>query len=112
MAEFIISLTIYGLVSLLMIVIGIVQYRSKKPVGFYTGEKPPKAENITDVTAWNHGHGMLFICYGMSLMLSYLSHLFLSELASTCIMLLVAIGGIVLMCICHSKLQAKYLKRK
>lgn len=112
MAGFIISFVIYGLVSLLMIIIGMVQYRSKKTVGFYTGEKPPKAEDITDVKAWNHGHGKLFIGYGISLMISYLTNLFLSEVASTCVMLLVAIGGIIVMCICHSKLQTKYLKKK
>ena len=52
-AENIIGFVIYALVALFMMGIGIVQLKSKDPVGFYSGEKPPKAENITDVKAWN-----------------------------------------------------------
>lgn len=112
MAGFIIAFMIYGFVSILMITIGIIQFKSKKPVGFYTGEKPPRAEDLTDVKAWNHRHGMLLISYGISLMLSYLVGFFLGEIASACIMVLVTIGGGIVMCICHSKLQVKYLKKR
>ena len=31
-----------------VIIIGIVQYRSKEPVGFWSGKKPPQKEQLTD----------------------------------------------------------------
>ena len=57
MAEYIISLVIFSLVTIVMIIIGISQMRSKKPVGFYSGEKPPREEELSDVVAWNKKHG-------------------------------------------------------
>lgn len=32
-----------------IIIIGIVRYRSKEPVGFWSGKKPPRKEQLTDV---------------------------------------------------------------
>lgn len=62
---------IYGFCALIMLIIGIDQYRSKTPVHFYTGETPPKPEEITDVKAWNHRHGMMWMIYGFLIMLSW-----------------------------------------
>lgn len=50
------------MVASVMISIGVKQRKSKTPVGFYTGEEPPKAEGLTDVTEWNKKHGLLWIC--------------------------------------------------
>ncbi len=60
------------LTAVLMIIIGIVQYRSKEPVGFYSGEEPPKREELTDVDAWNKKHGKMWIVYGILIILSYI----------------------------------------
>lgn len=38
-----------GIVSAIMIGIGISQIRSRDPVGFYSGEKPPKEDELIDV---------------------------------------------------------------
>jgi hypothetical protein len=62
----IVSLIICGFASLFMISIGVSQLKSKTPVGFYTGEKPPKAEELTDVSAWNRKHGMMWVLYGVA----------------------------------------------
>lgn len=59
-----ISLAIYGGVAALMIGIGISQLRSKKPVGFYSGVKPPREDELSDVGAWNKKHGIMWIIYG------------------------------------------------
>ena len=67
MAEYMISLVIYGLISLLLIGIGVSEIRSKKPVGFYTHEKAPRKQDIIDVPAWNKKHGVMWITYGVSL---------------------------------------------
>lgn len=57
MAETVIMLVILLYSATPLIVIGIVQYRSKKPVGFWSGEKPPEKEQITDMKAYNQKHG-------------------------------------------------------
>lgn len=64
MAATIIYLVISLLVSLIFIILGIMQYRSEKPVSINTGEKPLRKEELTNVTEWNHRHGRNFIILG------------------------------------------------
>ena len=49
MAGFLISFIIYVCAAAVMFFIGMVQLTSKKPVGFYSGEKPPSEADLTDV---------------------------------------------------------------
>ena len=72
MVEFIFGLVICLFVAAFMLGIGISQYRSKKPVGFYSGEKPPLESELTDVGAWNKKHGKMWITYGVIIIVSYL----------------------------------------
>lgn len=71
MVEIIFGLTIYMLVAGVMIGLGISQYKSKKPVGFYSGEKPPLEKELTDVLMWNKKHGKMWIWYGIIIILCY-----------------------------------------
>ena len=48
-ASAIITLIIYLMVAAIMIGIGISQLGSSSPVGFYSGEKPPKEDELTNV---------------------------------------------------------------
>lgn len=77
MAGTIISGVIFGLVALIMFGIGISQLRSKVPVGFYTGEKPPKTEQLSDVHAWNKKHGIMWIIYGICIICSWICSVFI-----------------------------------
>ena len=70
MAATIIYLAISLLVSLIFIVLGIRQYKSEKPVTINTGEKPPREEELTSVTEWNHKHGRNFIIFGCALFIT------------------------------------------
>lgn len=70
-AENIMGLVTYLIVAGVMAGIGIFQIRSKKPVGFYSGEKPPKENELSDVNAWNKKHGSMWVIYGAVIMLSY-----------------------------------------
>lgn len=54
-----------------MVGIGVFQLRSKKPVGFYTGEKAPNEKEISDVPAWNRKHGLMWILYGICILLGW-----------------------------------------
>lgn len=64
---------LYGislLVSLIFIILGIMQYRSEKPVSINTGEKPLRKDELTNVTEWNHRHGRNFIILGCVLFIT------------------------------------------
>lgn len=51
---------------IVFIAIGMNYLKSKAPLGFFTGEKPPKPEEISDIKAWNKKHGIaMFICAGL-----------------------------------------------
>ena len=69
--ENIIGLMIYLAVASFMTGIGISQLRSKKPVAFYSGEKPPGEEELSDVKAWNQNHGRMWVLYGLIILVSY-----------------------------------------
>lgn len=70
-ASAIITLIIYLMVAAIMMGIGISQLRSSSPVGFYSGEKPPKEDELADVQAWNKKHGMMWLVYGIMILFSY-----------------------------------------
>lgn len=59
-------------VALLMFVIGIFQMQSTKPVGFYAGEKGPEEKELTDVQAWNIKHGIMWVLYGITIVITSL----------------------------------------
>ena len=63
MAGTIIGIVIFALVSMIFVILGIAQYRSKVPVSINTGEKPPREDELTDMTEWNHKHGRNFVIY-------------------------------------------------
>ena len=70
MAATIIYLVISLLVSLVFIILGISQYKAEKPVSLNTGEKPPREEELTSVTEWNHRHGRNLIIFGCVLFIT------------------------------------------
>lgn len=70
MAGIIIYLVISLLVSLIFIILGVRQYRAEKPVAINTGEKPPREDELTSVTEWNHRHGRNFIIFGCALFIT------------------------------------------
>ena len=113
MAEFIFGFVIYLMVAAIMFGIGISQYRSQKPVGFYSGEKPPLEKELTDVEAWNKKHGKMWIGYGVIIVISYLAGTpFLIQDSVWCV--LPMCGGIMiplpLMIRYHHKLIREYRK--
>lgn len=90
---YVIACIIYLITALIMIGIGISNLRSTTPVGFYSGEKPPKEEELTDVHIWNKRHGMMWILYGVTIMFSWLIGLFVGD-SVWC--LLPLCGGVIL----------------
>ena len=110
MAENIILLVILGIVSIIMIGIGISQMKRKTPVGFYTGEIPPKEEELTDVVQWNKKHGRMCIIYGCSIICSYFIGMILREsLIAPYIIGGVIVVGVLIMMFYHSRLKKEYI---
>lgn len=111
MVEFIFGFVIYAFVAIFMMGIGIVQLKSKKPVAFYSGEKPPRAEDVTDVNAWNKKHGLMWIVYGIVIVLSYFAGMLIGDSVWAVIPM---VGGMVVplpfMIWYHNRLRKEYLK--
>lgn len=109
MAGTIISGVIYGLVAMIMFGMGISQLKSKDPVGFYTGEKPPEKEQLSDVKAWNKKHGMMWMIYGGCIVCSWICSFFIGDSLYSVIPLAAGIlAPIVILIICHHRLVKKY----
>lgn len=112
MAENIITIIIFAWTALIMIAVGVFQINLKEPVGFYTGEKPLKREQVSDVVAWNKKHGMMWIAYGVGMVLAYLVGVLIGdEEVSGAIFIGVVIGGIPAMIAYHHWLKKKYVVR-
>lgn len=115
MVEIIFGSVIYSLVAVIMFGIGISQYKSKKPVGFYSGEKPPLESELTDVAMWNKKHGKMWIWYGVVIILSYVCGIpFINRDSVWCVVPMCGgtIVPIPLMIRYHSKLIKQYKTRK
>ena len=111
-AENIIALVIFAFVAMVMIVIGIYQINQKAPVGFYTGEKAPSKEEITDVRAWNVKHGLMWITYGLLIIIGYVGG-FLSKnvIIELAFVIVCDVWPIILMMVYHSYLCKQYRRK-
>ena len=108
MAGYVIYLVIVCITALILISICVSQVKSKEPVGFYSGVKPPKEEQLIAVEAWNKKHGTMWILYGASMVIAGFAGI-VSMTCSTITELVIAFGGPVIMIWYHSKLERTYL---
>ena len=110
MAGTIISGVIFCVVALIMFGIGISQLRSKDPVGFYTGVKPPQKEQLSDVHAWNKMHGIMWIIYGFCIICSWICSAFIGgySIYSVIPLCIGVILPILVMVILHHRLVKMY----
>ena len=111
-AEIIIFSVILLISAAPIIIIGIVQYRSKEPVGFWSGKKPPQKEQITDVKAYNQKHGLMWILLGVGFILCFVCGLFFGGMVAGYLCMIEVIGGIFAMIAYHEKLDRMYYKKE
>lgn len=112
MAGAVFSGTIFGICALVMFGIGISQFKSKDPVGFYSGEKPPSKEQLSDATAWNKKHGIMWIIYGGCIVVSCMLGLLMGDSVYSVIPYTAGlIIPIFVMIIYHHKLIKDYFKK-
>lgn len=67
------------LISMIFVILGISQCRSKTPVTINTGLTPPKEEELTSVSEWNKRHGRDFIILGCALFITLSLFVFFLE---------------------------------
>lgn len=109
-AEEIITLVILCICAIPFLGLGIAQCKSSKPVGFWSGKKPPEAEQIRDVEAYNKKHGRMWIIYGVGLILAYfLGRGIGNDWGMVSALLIEVIGGLFVMIWYHNKLDKEYL---
>lgn len=112
MAETIIMLIILMVSIGPIIILGIVQYRSKEPVGFWSGKKPPKREQIMDVRAYNRKHGRMWILYGVGFIVCFMCGLPFGGLTAGYLCMVEALGGIFVMIAYHNRLNRMYYRKQ
>ena len=112
MAEIVITLVIILICTAPIIIIGIAQYRSEDPVPFWSGKKPPKKEQVTDVKAYNRKHGLMWILYGLGFILSFVCGLPFGGVIAAYLCMIEVIGGMFVMIFYHNKLNSMYLKKE
>lgn len=113
MAEHIILFVILCLTAFIMIGIGISQLKSTRPVGFYTGVKPPEEKQLRDVRAWNRKHGIMWIVYGSAIIGCGLVNMIAGALGYDDVLPMIAeiavvIGGVFVMMGYHVRLERLY----
>lgn len=116
MTGIIIYLVISLLVSLIFIVLGVKQLRSKVPVALNTGEVPPREDELTDMSEWNHKHGRNLIIYGCALFVTmsvfvYFLEKFDGTVFQTVVFLAVVFGETAWVEIQHGLLKKKLIKK-
>ena len=116
MAGIIIYLAISLLVSLVFVVLGVNQLRSKVPVSLNTGEVPTREDELTDMSEWNHKHGRNLIIYGCALFVTMSAFIyFLKKFDNTVfqmvVFFIVIFGEIAWLEIEHSLLKKKLIKK-
>lgn len=112
MGEAVILGVTLGWCAVIMFALGISQLKSKKPVGFYTGEKLPTEEQISDVAAWNRKHGRMWIGYGFCMIAAWvIAVLPLKDTVRMIGMAALLLIPLPLLILYHHKLKKRYYKK-
>lgn len=79
MIEGLICSFVFVMAASIMMGIGIAQIRSRKPVSFYSGERPPRPNELRSVSAWNFRHGLMWIIYGICIIIGRIVGMFFAD---------------------------------
>lgn len=104
----IVGVTFYLLISIFLLSVGILQIKKEKPVGFFG--PPKKKEFLSDTKAWNRMHGIIWIVYGVTIIVSYTVCAFVGNIFSAVIFVGVSVGALPIMSLYHSHLEKKYIR--
>ena len=100
---------IWTVISLILLGIGILDWRSEKAVGFFTGVKPPE---VTDIRKYNHTVAVLWFVYAFFFELLGLPFLFLKQNSAGFLLCVLCVPLIfILLMIAYTVILAKYRAR-
>ena len=100
---------IWTIISLILLGIGILDWRSEKAVGFFTGVKPPE---VTDIRKYNHTVAVLWFVYAFLFELLGLPFLFLKQNSAGSLLCVLCVPLIsILLMIAYTVILAKYRAR-
>lgn len=112
MGVYIVNVVISVMIGLLFITLGIRQCGSEAPVTMNTGERPLKPEQLSDVKAWNTGHGKALVAFGAGIALEIgifpVVLNFLDAGISTITLVIVVTAEIIGLVINHNRLTRMY----
>ncbi len=97
---------IYSLVSAIFLGIGVFTWRSKKPVGFFTGVEPPK---VKDVSRYNRSVAALWIVYALLMEILGIPILFLEQNSAGFVPIVLGAAALTIaVCIVYLRIEKKY----
>ncbi len=103
-----IGFIIWTVCALVLLSIGIISWRSKKPVGFFAGVKSPE---VNDVVKYNHSVGTLWFVYAILIELAGVPLLFLKQNSAGFIIPILGIMFITIgLAVAYTFILAKYRK--
>lgn len=102
----VVAFIIWSIVALIFVVIGIVNWRSKTEVGFFTGVEPGKKK---DIVGYNHAVAKIWFFYATILEIIGLPFVFIPQnsIMAVVVMLAVVLLTIGIMVV-YVKVDAKY----
>lgn len=102
------------MVGLIFVLLGIHQCKSESPVTMNTGEKPLEPEQLTDVKAWNTGHGKALVAFGIAIAVTLgifpIGLYYVDAAVLTVITVIVVLAELVGLMANHNRLERKYRK--
>ena len=102
----IIGFVIWSLCAVLFFIVGVVDLKSDKPVGFFTGVKPPK---IMNVKKYNKAVALLWFVTGIIFELIGVPFLYLKQNSPVFIfMLLATVVLVIVMMVMYLSISRKY----
>lgn len=104
----IIGFVIWSLVSAMLLGIGISTWVSKKPVGFFTGVKPPE---VKDINKYNHSVAVLWFVYAILIEICGIPLLFLEQNSAGFIPVIIGVA-VITIAVCIVYLQIKKKQEK
>lgn len=105
----IIGFIFWSILAVGLMAIGIISWRSKKPVGFFAGVKPPE---VTDTVKYNHAVGKIWFVYAAVIELFGLPLLFMKRnSAGFAFLMLGVVAASVGLAVAYTIISTKYEKK-
>ena len=90
--------------------IGIYAYRREEPMFFWSGSTV-RREELTDVEAYNHANGIMWIVYSIPMWFATISYFWIPRVAVT-LMVIGCTAGLGVLIFAYQKIYRKYRKYK